>query len=116
MSRDFLCYLVTLQYVLECLDLESELIRNIEKHQDLARYVTVSMNVALAFEHFDERFQLQISPRWNQIFLTLCHGSLVFVPGLFVVASAAECVTNGFFNTHARIWVTTCDSRLIRST
>src|SRR5262249_32356989 len=107
--------LVTLQNVLERLNLESELIRDIEKHQNLAGDVAMSMNVALSFEHFDQRFQLQISLRWNQILLTLCDGSLVFIPRLFVVASAAECITNGLLNTHTRVWITTCDPRLIRS-
>ena len=61
--------LVALEHVLESLDLETKLIGEIDQHQDLARDVAVRVNVAFAFEDLDERLELKISPRRNQIFL-----------------------------------------------
>src|SRR5689334_6218936 len=108
--RDFVAF----EYVLKCFDFETEFVSDVDEHQNLTDDIAVSMNVAFAFKHFNEWFQLQVSPRWNQILLTFCNCCLVFIPRLFVIASAAECLAYRFLNSHSGVWVTTSDAGLVR--
>src|SRR5215204_4966993 len=116
MCRNLFRDLVTLEHVLEGLDLETKLISKIDQHQDLARDVAVRVNVAFAFEDLDERLELQISSWRNQVLVLVLSGTrAILIPRLFVIARACKCIANHFFNTHARVWITTSDARLVGS-
>src|SRR2546430_506159 len=60
------------------------------------------MNVALAFQHFDERFEAQIAARRNEIFFTSGEALVVILPRLLVVPGFTERATNGLFDSHTR--------------
>ena len=60
------------------------------------------MNVALAFQHFDERFEAQIAARRNEIFFTSGEALVVILPRLLVVPSFTERATNGLFDSQTR--------------
>src|SRR5678815_3341653 len=113
MSRDLFRDFVTLEHVLERLDLETKLVREIDQHQDLAGDVAVRVYVTFAFENLDERFELKIAARWYQV-LIFFRRLAVFIPRTFVITRARECIANRLFNTHARVWITTPDARLVR--
>src|SRR5215213_5875289 len=113
MSRDLLRDLVTLERVLECLDLETKLVRDVDQHQDLAGDVAVRVYVTFAFEDLDERFELKIAARRYQA-LVVFRCRTIFIPRSLVITRARECIANRLFNTHARVWIATRDARLVR--
>src|SRR5437879_3796526 len=59
------------------------------------------VNVAFAFEHFDERFEAQIAARRDEIFFTGSGALVVVVPRFLVIAGFDEGAANGFFDAHA---------------
>ena len=65
------------------------------------------MDQAFAFEDFDERIELQITARHNQVLVAALSGRTVFIPLRFVIACAREGITDGLFNAHKRGWVAT---------
>src|SRR6185369_2816744 len=105
---------VTLEHVLERLDLETKLIRDIDQHQDLTRDVAVRVDVAFAFEDLDERLKLQIAARRHHA-LVFLHRFAILVPRPLVIARARERVANRFLNAHARIWITSRGARNVRT-
>ena len=65
--RNLFRHFVAFEHVLEGFDLETKLIGDIDQHQDLVRAVAVRMNVAFAFQNLDQRLELKIAPRRNQV-------------------------------------------------
>src|SRR6266850_6802314 len=72
------------------------------------------MHVAFAFEHFNQRLQLQVATGRYQVLFTMGYGSSILVPGLLVVARSREGITNHFLHPHACVWITSLDTRLVR--
>ena len=58
-SGDFVGDFVAFQDVLEGADLEAEFLGHAQQHQDFVFAIAMRMDVALAFEHFDERIEPQ---------------------------------------------------------
>ena len=63
MRGDLFRDLVALEHVLERRDLEADLLREPDEHQDLVGAVAVRVHQPLAFEDLDQRLQLQVAPR-----------------------------------------------------
>src|SRR6185369_1833184 len=113
--RDLLRYLVTFEHVLERFDFEAKLVSQADEHQDLAGDVAVRVHVAFAFEDFDERLELQISARRNEV-LVLLRSLAILIPRALVIARACERIANHFLNAHARVWITALNAGQIRRT
>src|SRR4029079_15217724 len=112
MSRDLFRDLVAFERVLERSDFKTKLVREIDQHQDLAGDVAVRVYVAFAFENLDERFELQIATRRDQVLVVLRRRT-IFIPRSLVITRARERIANRLFNTHARVWITARDARLV---
>ena len=65
---DFVGDFVAFEDVLERAHLEAEFLRHAKQHQDFVFAVAMRVNVALAFENFDERIETQIAARRDQRF------------------------------------------------
>src|ERR1043165_2807362 len=113
MSGDLFRDLVAFERMLERSDFETKLVREIDQHEDLAGDVAVRVYVTFAFENLDERFELQIAAGRYQVLVVLRRRT-IFVPRSLVITRACERIANRFFNTHARVWITTLDTRLVR--
>ena len=59
--------LVALEHVLERRDLEAHLLGEADHHQDFVRAVAVDVHEPLAVEDLDERVELQIAPRLQDV-------------------------------------------------
>ncbi len=88
--------------MLESANFEAEFLGDAEEHQDFVFAVAMRVNVALAFQHLNERLKAQIAARGNEIFLAGSSALFVVVPGFLVIAGLAERATDGFFDAHAR--------------
>ena len=60
------------------------------------------MNVAFAFQHFDERLEAQIAARRNEIFLPGRQALVVVLPRFLVIPGLTKGAANGLFDAHAR--------------
>src|SRR6476659_1106749 len=107
--------LVAFERVLERPDLKTKLVREIDQHQDLADDVAVSVHVTLAFEHFDERLELQIASRRYEV-LVFANVGAILVPRALVIARADERVANRLFDAHTRVWIAALDAGHVRRT
>ena len=83
MRFDFLGHLVGLQRVLQRTDLETELLGHAQQHQNLVGAVAVRVHQAFAFEHLDQRFELQISA-WRQDVLAARPPRFIVFPGRLI--------------------------------
>ena len=66
---DFIGNFVAFENVLQRAHLEAKFFRDAKQHQDFVFAVAMRVNVALAFQNFDQRIEPQIAARRNQIFL-----------------------------------------------
>ena len=63
MLRDLFGNFVAFEHVLKSFDLKTEFIRDVDEHHNFIGAITMRVNVAFAFEHFDQRIELQVTPR-----------------------------------------------------
>ena len=98
---DLLGHLVALEHVLEGGDLEAHLVGEADQHQDLVGAIAVRVNQALAFEHLDQRVELQIAARREHVLAGLLL-RLVVLPVLAVGLGARERVANDVLDALAR--------------
>src|SRR5205823_5430995 len=81
--------LVSLQDVLERLDLEAESVRDTEQHQDFVGPVAVAVNLDVALEDVGEGFEPQVPARLGCLLAGLLRGG-VLVPLLAVLLGLGE--------------------------
>src|SRR4051794_21974829 len=62
----------------------------------------------LAFEHFNERFQLEVAPGRDQILVSFCERRAILLPRPLIIASADERVANHLLNAHPCSGVAAC--------
>ncbi len=93
---------VAFQNMLKRADLKTELLCNAQEHEDFIFAVAVRVNVALAFQHLDERLEAQVAARRDEILLAGSGTLVVVIPVFFVVTRFAERAANGLFHPHAR--------------
>ncbi len=89
---------VTFQDVLEGADFEAEFIRDANEHQDFIGAIAVGVDVALAFEDFNERIEADVAARRNEILFAGCVALVVIVPLLLVFARFDERLADDFFD------------------
>src|SRR5437879_10685514 len=81
---------VAFENVLKSADLEAELLGNAEEHQDFIFAIAVRVNVAFAFQYFDERLKAQVAARRDEIFFSGSEALVVVLPRFLVIASLAK--------------------------
>src|SRR6267142_1727032 len=74
------------------------------------------MNIPSAFEHFNERFELQITPRRYEVLFAFSNSRAILIPRFFVIAGTRESVANYLFNPHACVRIPSRDTRKVRTT
>ncbi len=87
--RHFVGDLVALEHVLEGGDLEAHLFGQPHQHQRFVRAVGVRMHQPPALEDFDQRLELQISPRHRDVLAGFI-AAIVLLPLFLVSLGAAE--------------------------
>src|SRR6202007_2485972 len=97
---------VAFENVLKGTDFKAKLFRNAQEHQDFILAVAVRMNVALAFQYLDERFEAQIAAWRDETFFSGSGALVVILPSFLVVAGFAKRSANRFFHAHARRGIT----------
>src|SRR5229473_10300 len=105
-SSQFIGNFITLENVLKSADFETKFFRDPQEHQNFILAIAVRVHVALAFEHFDERFESQIAARRNEILFAGSGSLVVVLPGFLIVARLAERGANCLFDPHARRRIT----------
>jgi len=90
---DFLGYFVAFQRMLQRSDLETELLGHAQQHQNLVGAVAVRVHQALAFEHFDQRLELHIPARRQDV-LAARPARFILLPGGLILPRLDE----GFAN------------------
>ncbi len=105
-SSKFVGDFVAFENVLKGADLEAELFGDTKKHEDFVFAITMRVNVAFAFEDFDQRVEAKVAAKRQKIFLTCRDFFVVRVPSVFIVASLGESRADGFFDAHSRCGIT----------
>jgi hypothetical protein len=95
--RDFVAF----EHVLQRRDLETELVGDAQEHEDLVGAIGMRVHQPLAFENLDERLELQIPPRRDDLFARLL-APIVVLPVLLVCLGADERVADDVLDAHAR--------------
>ena len=103
MRGDLFCHLVTFEDVLTGRDLEAHFVSQADEHQDLVGAIAVSMDEPLAFEHLDERIELKIAPRREQVLSRLFLG-LVVLPFLAIGLGAGKRIADDVLDPLSRGW------------
>ena len=65
MFRHLIGDLVTLEHMLKCIDLETDLVGDTHQTQDFVRAVRVGVHKTLAVQYLDQCFELQVTP-WRR--------------------------------------------------
>src|SRR5688572_28451289 len=79
---------------------ESELIGEIDQHDNLVRAIAVRVHKSLPLENFNQRLQLEVAPRRYLSFLV--GAGTVFGPRSMIIARPGECVSDYFLDSHSR--------------
>src|SRR5208282_5694554 len=108
---DFVGHAVSLEYVLERVDTEAELLRQPHELQHFVSAVTVGVDPALPFQHFHERVELQVAPRGDRGLVARGHAAVVLVPGLLVFARVHKGLADHVHHAHAAFRITLRDAR-----
>ncbi len=103
---DLLRDLVALQHVLEGGDPEAELLREPDELEDLVGPIRVGVDEALPLQDLDERLELQVAPRRDQILLAGLPPSPVLLPLLPVLARLDERLADHVHDAHPRCGIT----------
>ena len=88
--------------MLESTNFAAEFFRDAEKHKDFVLTVAMGVDVAPAFENFDQRIKAKIAARRDQIFFTRGNAFFIIIPGFLVIARFHESTADGLFDAHAR--------------